>query len=343
MQKTSAARQRAASLVHLPPLLLRHGVPLDAVLAETGVAASDLAPDRFIDYAAYLQILENAARLTACSDIGLQLGQCQTLASLGPLGKVMRCASHLGEAMADFAAFQISNSTGAAVYMHRVGDEVSWGYGIHDPASRASPYIHDVVLAVGRNFVAELTQGAVTVMEFNTMRPAPQDPAPWRAALGARIRFGQEQTCLYLSRADTAFRLPSADPAARSAALGELAALLRFAPWGWTGRTRHALPSLLLEGRSKMPEAARQLGLHPRTLRRALEREGSSFETIKEDVRQVIARELLFLTDLQISDLAMSLDFASPSAFIHAFRRWTGATPAAWRNHQRETPERHQA
>ena len=41
----------------------------------------------------------------------------------------------------------------------------------------------------------------------------------------------------------------------------------------------------------------------------------------------VRARELLALTRLAAADIALSLGYASPSAFNRAFRRWSGTTP----------------
>ncbi|MCH5376788.1 MAG: helix-turn-helix domain-containing protein, partial [Planctomycetes bacterium] len=57
-------------------------------------------------------------------------------------------------------------------------------------------------------------------------------------------------------------------------------------------------------------------------------------ETIKDDVRFAVARELLSLTSLPIGDIATTLDFASPSAVIHAFQRWSGTSPTTWRQGQ---------
>ncbi|PJN95326.1 AraC family transcriptional regulator, partial [Amaricoccus sp. HAR-UPW-R2A-40] len=72
METGGPAIQRAAGLVELPALL--GDVPLAQVLAGTGVTPADLRPDAFIPYAAFLDILERAARLTGREDLGLRLG-----------------------------------------------------------------------------------------------------------------------------------------------------------------------------------------------------------------------------------------------------------------------------
>ena len=87
-----------------------------------------------------------------------------------------------------------------------------------------------------------------------------------------------------------------------------------------------------------MEDVAGRLGLHPRTLRRRLRQEGTSFEAIKDEVRYAAARELLMLGALDIADIAFTLDYASVSSFVHAFRRWSGMSPGRWR--QRESGPR---
>jgi AraC-like DNA-binding protein len=44
-----------------------------------------------------------------------------------------------------------------------------------------------------------------------------------------------------------------------------------------------------------------------------------------------VARQLLLLGALNITDIALTLDYSSASSFVHAFRRWSGMSPGAWR------------
>lgn len=323
--------QRADSLSRLPDLLAELGVPLDRALAGTGVAPDQLRPDAFIPYAAYIEILNAVAALSGREDIGLLLGRGVSLAALGPVGRAMRHAATLGEALNDFVTRQIANSTGAAAYLLRTGPDVLFGYGIYDPAHRDSLHIHDLVLTAGCNLVAELTAGAVAPLEIFSCRRAPERMAPYRALGSCPIRFRQNQTCLLLSAASLSFALPEANARLRQEALAELAAARAMAPPGMGQRVRHMLRWLLLVEETAMPDVAARMGLHPRSLRRGLRQEGTSFEAIKDEVRFAVARELLQLGALPMSDIAATLDFASPSSFAHAFHRWSGTSPTRWR------------
>lgn len=328
-------RQRATPLVPLPKLLAELGVPIEPVFAGTGVGPEDLRPDAFIPFAAVPVLLERAAALSGCDDLGLRLGQRQSLASIGPAGAIMASAATLGEALSDFVAVQISNSTATSVYLNRAGDDVAFGYGIYQSDIAPSPRLYDLVLAAGCALLRELTRGAVRPLEVVTMRPAPKEPARWTRLAGCPVRFGQAETALVLPRAALGFHLPTADRAAHAAMLASLAPILKLAPWGKAGEVTHALRSMLLAGRSGMPELAAHLGTTPRSLRRALAAEGTTFEEIRDRVRFAMARELLELTTLPAADIALTLDFATPSAFVRAFRRWADRPPKAWRAERR--------
>lgn len=326
------AIQRAASLLLLPPLLAQLGVGMDTVLEGTGVTPGELRPDAFIPYASYLAILDNACIVTGRDDIGLLLGKRQTLAALGPLGIAMRHADTLGEAIAAFAAFQINNSTGGAVYLMRADRDVLLGYGVYDLPVRVSHQIYDMALAVGCNLIAELTRGRVGPEEILVSRAAPDDPAPYQRLGRCPVRFGQNQTGLLLRASSLDDRLPEADSVLHGKALAGLVSALEQSRGETSGHVRHLLRSLLLIGQARMEEVARRLGLHPRAMRRRLQREGTTFEDIKDEVRYAVARELLLLGDLGITDIAVTLDYATASSFVHAFRRWSGMPPGLWRS-----------
>jgi AraC-like DNA-binding protein len=324
------ATQRADPILPLLDLLAERGIPAAEVFAGTGLSADDLAPGRFFPFGALLGVLDNAVARTGREDLGLLIGARHRLEVLGPAATVMRGAATLGQALSDLVALQARNSSGAATYLHRHDDQVFMGYGVHDPTVRITPALHDVTLAVGSRVVSDLTRGAVRPREYLTMRPTPREPRLW-TMLGAKVRFREAETGFYLSPADLATPLPTADPGAREQTLRAILASPALVAEAVTHRTRHALRGLMLEGRSGMAEVADALGVGPRTLRRALAREGATFEDVRDAVRLTMAQDLLAMSRLPVGQLALTLDFATPSAFIHAFRRWTGETPAAWR------------
>ena len=79
--------------------------------------------------------------------------------------------------------------------------------------------------------------------------------------------------------------------------------------------------------------------MHPRTLRRHLAKEKTSFEALCAELRFDMARELLDLTDLPVGEISTALAYASPSVFADAFRRWSGLSPMAFRAPHGPPPE----
>ena len=67
-------------------------------------------------------------------------------------------------------------------------------------------------------------------------------------------------------------------------------------------------------------------------LHRRLQAEDLSFKDIKMQTRRDIAVNLLFDNKFKIEEIATMVGFSEPSAFIRAFKSWTGSTPLAYRN-----------
>lgn len=71
------------------------------------------------------------------------------------------------------------------------------------------------------------------------------------------------------------------------------------------------------------------------SLRRQLQREGFSFQELKDEVRRTIAFDCLRNTDLSITAIAEKAGFHEASAFHRAFKQWTGASPGQYRTQWR--------
>jgi AraC-like DNA-binding protein len=90
-----------------------------------------------------------------------------------------------------------------------------------------------------------------------------------------------------------------------------------------------------LGGDPSLPSVARKLGLGPRTLQRQLDRFGTSFHQLLEEVRCARAIDFLRDTDESVERIAAQLGYNDPSNFRRAFRRWTGVAPTAFRSDAR--------
>jgi AraC-like DNA-binding protein len=78
-------------------------------------------------------------------------------------------------------------------------------------------------------------------------------------------------------------------------------------------------------------QVASALGYSERGLRRQLERSGTTFRTLTNDIRAQRARTMLANPAIPIKTIADDLGFDTPSNFARSFKRWTGASPSAFR------------
>ena len=73
------------------------------------------------------------------------------------------------------------------------------------------------------------------------------------------------------------------------------------------------------------------LGMSARTLRRRLEKEGTSYQRIKDNARRDVAISLLSRDGMTVSEVAEQVGFSDPSAFHRSFKKWTGQSPGSYR------------
>ena len=79
-------------------------------------------------------------------------------------------------------------------------------------------------------------------------------------------------------------------------------------------------------------EIARTLHMSESSLRRRLQRENTSYQALKDEVRCEVAISKLINEDAKIADLADYLGFTEPSSFVRSFKSWTGQTPSSYRD-----------
>ena len=99
--------------------------------------------------------------------------------------------------------------------------------------------------------------------------------------------------------------------------------------------TSAAIKSLIsIELHSGMPsfvEVAGMLHMSESSLRRRLQREQTSYQALKDEVRCEVAVDQLLNQNAKVVDVAEYLGFAEPSSFVRSFKGWTGHTPRSYR------------
>lgn len=153
------------------------------------------------------------------------------------------------------------------------------------------------------------------------------------ARIGFPIRFGAAENQIIFSRALLDRPLPGADPINHARLLGlceQFAGEMAFET------TPVSQLMAVLDGATSLTvslaDVAAELGYSERGLRRQLDRSGTSYRKLLDQVRERRARALLSGSTQPVKVIAGTLGFESSSNFARSFKRWTGLTPKAFRD-----------
>jgi AraC-like DNA-binding protein len=321
--------QRVGGLVEIPGLLRQFGADPAPVLSKAGLPAGALDNvENRIPFAAADRLLGESVAATGCAHFGLLVGSRWGLSYFGALGQFMQHSRTVGEALGHLAVYQRLNSDGGAVFLHEHEGISTLGHAIYRKDVRHPDQIYDVTMAIACNLLRELCGPRWVASEVVLARAQPADQTPYRRHFRAPLRFDQDRSAVRFPAHWQEQAIPGADPARRGASAAALGAA---GSASLVSHLHRALRLLLLSGKSSGDELAQTFSLHRRTLNRRLQAQGTTFRKVLDEVRLEVARHLLEHTRAPINEIAAALCYAEVSAFMHAFRRWTGTTPAQWR------------
>jgi AraC-like DNA-binding protein len=105
-----------------------------------------------------------------------------------------------------------------------------------------------------------------------------------------------------------------------------------------TGWIESAIAAELPKGAPTVNRIAARLRMSTRTLERRLEREGTTFSDLLEDLRRRLAVRYVTNQGIPLGEIAFLLGFSHTTGFHRAFKRWTGETPLGYRRAQSSLP-----
>lgn len=165
----------------------------------------------------------------------------------------------------------------------------------------------------------DLAQGGGLAPEYGKVFPAP-------------LRFGCSQSAFWFDAAQ--LKKPvRRDEAALRAFLADAQAQVIVPRRGddlCSARVRSHLQHIQ-PAWPDLAATAEALHMSTSTLQRRLASEGSSFQSLKDELRRDAAIVRLMASPVPLAALAFELGFADSAAFQRAFKVWTGSAPGAYR------------
>lgn len=198
-------------------------------------------------------------------------------------------------------------------------------------------FAHETLFVMLHGLMCWLVRRRIVIRRAEFAYAAPDWAREYRHIVGDTLAFGAAQTRFVFGAMDLAATVVQSERSARE--------FLKDAPrnfivkyrnpQGVSVRVRRLLRDSAPGDWLSFEQLAARLRLHPTTLRRRLEAEGSSYRAEMNAHRRDLA--LAYLADPQRSVLSVSqaLGFAEPSAFHRAFRQWTGQSPGRYRRESR--------
>lgn len=340
-QKTRLVRPTLSSFVaaRVRNAAAARGVAADAIAESCGIAPGELRdPDVRIDGERYLTFLGEIVAATgdrafpiAAASYGDEMPEPENL-----LRFVCLSSASIGEALGRASRY-LSISTELQTWRLEPSPEAPVLHIVHRLAKCPSSVYSDEFAAAEIVRLARVFSG--TAWSPTEVRFAHDGPSETRLRyedyFGAKVRFGASRTEMQLTRALLAAPILSRDPAMQTFFDDLVRRLLaqRRDPGGGQilPRVQALLAKQLHDDPPTMERLAVQLHMSARTLRRRLESEGTTFKAVLDETRFEMARMYLERGDTSIGEVSFLLGFSDVTAFHRAFRRWTGETPAVYK------------
>ena len=245
------------------------------------------------------------------------------------MARQMVDSATLGDALR--YAVRFSNLTSpAARWKLGEGDEVALSLHLMDPGADPDHFLEEFLLLIWHRFSNWLIGERVPLVRTEFHFSSTPHKAVYRGMFPGHVSFDNASSALVFDRKWLDYTV------VRSRL--DLRRYLQRLPDEWFIKQDFGLSvseRLLRElGASSSTMSLQQLAAHwkmsSRTLHRQLQREGTSFRGLRDQMRREQAIGLLLAGEPSVGQIALQLGMTEP-AFSRAFKTWTGMTPLAYR------------
>jgi AraC-like DNA-binding protein len=320
---------------------------VQSALLEQGIAPEEhgllpalpSAPESRVPWSECVRRLSIGLQLSPDPALGLMAGARATVAALHVVGHVLISCQSLRQAIETFMRFSPLVIQGARFALREEGERAAFAFTAPSCDEVAQRFCAELALSlafgVARTFPAphrELPR--LLWASFRHAEPAYAER--YEQVFGCTVRFGAHEDALIFPRAFLDVRYVYADDTLRDllARRAELLLCEQGDSVSLSLRVKTHLRSCDLDC-FDAARVARAVGVSHSALRRRLSQEGTTFSALVDDVRRELALSALRDPTVCIKVLSEQLGFSEPCAFHRAFRRWTGTTPARYREDMR--------
>jgi AraC-like DNA-binding protein len=320
----------------LVQLLARWSVPPDALLAGVGLTEEAVRdPVGRLPLSTWAALLERARALTGEPGLGFYLGLQKRISGYGYLGFAAMSASSLREALELVARFSGAVVTSVSLRLRVEGRVAALVVEEHVDLGSARD-IALISLVYGMRQTGRMLTGHHVKGMVELAIPQPAYFARFKHLM-PNTRFDQPVSQVVFDAAFLDLPLVQADRTALHLMRGQCERILESL--GYQGdlveRVRRAVWRDGGTGVSSLEQVAGDLAVSPRTLKRMLAKQGTSFSILLDRERRERATFLLEASRVPLEKIAERLGYSTSSNFGRAFHQWTGMTPGVYRQARR--------
>jgi AraC-like DNA-binding protein len=301
--QTQGAQVALVATLGLLAFLHDMGADADRIMGPSGIDAARLSgtSEGSLPLRAYVEVMERAAKVSACENFGLRYGRQFPASAHGLVGDIALAAPTIGTALRQFVDLFPLHQEASHVALRAEGGLLRLEYHILDWRIFDRRQDAELTIAMFRNLLRHAFGPGFAPEEVHFEHPDPGHHAEHEAAFGAPVYFGQCTNAIIFRPQDLNRAMPGADAKTFSRLLAE--ACMRRLPRGAVPlpeRVRGEIRARLPDGCPPMEDIADALGIARWTLQRRLGEYGLSYSDAVQDVRQTLALSYLALPHLSI-------------------------------------------
>lgn len=263
---------------------------------------------------------------------GLLVGQRQSMADHGMLGFAMLSSANLNQLIEIYLKYEPIVFAPLVVSVSHAGDDLVLIWRERRTLGQHLCFYAEENFATWHSMFAAFPEAGLNFAELRFAYSEPSYGEKYRDLFRCPVRFDADEFLMRFpaEKLEVPFSLES--EAAKRICERECHAILR--QMGSGTEVVFRVQSLLLRSREKhlsLEEAAEQLNMAPRSLRRRLTECGATYSQLVLETRMALASRCLTYSNLPLHQIASSVGYADLSAFYRAFKKWSGTTPADYR------------
>lgn len=320
----------ATSIRIMAEILADEGFDPAEALRQSGLSASILTEPRAqvsgIEELAFQRILHECTQDR--HDLWFEVGTRYRVMGYGTCGLAMMTSANLSQMMREARVWSpLVFSLSDYHPIEEDGVVIGLEYDLSEVPERLREFTVHRDLGAGTTAFAEIVPGfRLERIELAFPRPAVALPEPTASAI-----YDAPRSALIWGRELALLPMRHADPVLHSGFVQSCVELVEDM------QRRSSFLRAVIEvledtsQRHNIDTAARALRMSKRTFQRRLQDHSMTFHDVLGTVRARQAKEMLRQPGCSIADVAWQMGYADATGFSHAFRRWTGLSPRAFR------------